>query len=109
MRIHDPKVEEKQISFDLQIPSMDECSKNPELQNQFKDKRWNKFSLNEEFFLDIDAVVILTEWDEYSNINWSNYTNLMRFPGWVFDSRSILDSEKVKNAELNFWRVGDGS
>ena len=30
-------------------------------------------------------------------------------PAWIFDSRSILDSEKVKNAELNLWRVGDGS
>ena len=45
----------------------------------------------------------------YSFINWKKVAKKMIKPGWVFDSRSILDSEKVKSSELNFWRVGDGS
>ena len=32
----------------------------------------------------------------------------MRKPAWVFDSRSILEPDKVRKAGLNFWRVGDG-
>ena len=32
----------------------------------------------------------------------------MRSPAWIFDARSILDPEKVKECELNFWRIGDG-
>ena len=30
-------------------------------------------------------------------------------PAWVFDSRSILDPDYVKDAGLNLWRLGDGS
>ena len=32
----------------------------------------------------------------------------MRKPAWVFDSRSILIKEKIRETGLNFWRVGDG-
>ena len=33
----------------------------------------------------------------------------MRSPAWVFDARSTLLPEKVKEAGLNYWRIGDGS
>jgi len=32
----------------------------------------------------------------------------MRKPGWVFDLRSIISSSKVLEANLKFWRIGDG-
>ena len=56
-----------------------------------------------------DAILVLTEWEEYSRINWSNISLIMRSPAWVFDARSIVDAIKVKSAGLNFWRIGDGS
>ena len=33
----------------------------------------------------------------------------MRHPAWVFDARSIVNPKDVRNANLNLWRVGDGS
>ena len=33
----------------------------------------------------------------------------MRKPAWVFDARSIVDEKKVLAADLNFWKVGNGS
>ena len=33
-----------------------------------------------EIFDDSDAVVILTEWDEYSKLNWELISNQMRSP-----------------------------
>ena len=30
----------------------------------------------------------------------------MRKPGWVFDTRNILDHAKVKESGLNLWVVG---
>ena len=60
-------------------------------------------------FTEADAVLILTGWEEYKQINWNNVAKVMRKPSWVFDSRSIVDSEKVIKAKLNLWRVGDGS
>ena len=31
----------------------------------------------------------------------------MRKPSWVFDTRSVVDPIKVKDAGLNLWRIGD--
>jgi len=29
-------------------------------------------------------------------------------PAWVFDSRSIVKIDQIKDADLNLWRLGDG-
>ena len=56
-----------------------------------------------------DAIVVLTEWEEYSLIDWENISKRMRKPSWVFDSRSIISQKEVIKANLNFWRIGDGT
>ena len=33
----------------------------------------------------------------------------MRKPSWVFDARSIVEKEKVIDANLNLWQIGDGA
>ena len=98
--IHDPKVTAQQISNDLGqeegVHSINEGS-------------WH-FSKNlYDSFFNSDACLILTEWIEYSNINWVKVSKMMRQPAWVFDARSISNFQKVKDADLSFWRVGDGS
>ena len=108
LRIHDPKVGEKQISVDLG-PSSKEYSINNKSNDLNNLKKWKKFSLDNELFQDIDALVILTEWKEYSEINWSVVSNFMKSSGWVFDTRSIVDSKKILKYGLNLWRVGDGT
>ena len=57
---------------------------------------------------DADAIVILTEWFEFAEIEWELAYKMMRKPGWVFDSRSIVKSRDVLKANLNLWRIGDG-
>ena len=56
----------------------------------------------------VDAVVVLTEWIEYSKINWELIAKEVRFPTWVFDARSILNSNEVIRAGLNLWKIGYG-
>ncbi len=108
LRIHDPKVDEKQISLDLEISPTEYIPNNQkEALNNLK--QWKKLPLDNEFFHETDALVILTEWEEYSNINWSVAVNLMKSPGWVFDSRSIVDPKKILENGLNLWRMGDGT
>ena len=58
-------------------------------------------------FQDADAIVILTEWVELAEIEWEVAYKMMRKPGWVFDSRSIVKSREVLKANLNLWRIGD--
>ena len=106
--IHDPRVSSKQIEKDLNI--------------KVKDKKYSsvKDTSNQEgswFFSDdiydsaneADAIVVLTEWGEYSNINWDKISKLMRKPSWIFDSRSILNGEEMERFGLNFWKIGNGS
>ena len=56
-----------------------------------------------------DAIIVLTEWDEYSKIDWDLISKKMRKPAWVFDARSVIDEKKVLAADLNLWKVGNGS
>ena len=58
--------------------------------------------------LNSDAILILTDWDEYKNLNYEHFSKLMRKPAWVFDTRSVVNIEKIKNTDLKFWKIGYG-
>ena len=54
-----------------------------------------------------DAAIVLTEWFEYSQLDWKKIALLMRPPSWVFDSRGILNKNELSEANLKFWILGD--
>ena len=109
LKIHDPKVSREQIALDLGIPPKDEYHNNEEFNKEYRYKKWEKSTLQNDFFDNLDAVVVLTEWEIYSDLDWREASKKMRSPGWVFDSRLIVDEEKVINSGLSFWRVGVGT
>ena len=94
--IHDPKVEKKKIDQDLSY------------ENKYTNS-WNIVDCVEEALENVHAAVILTEWQDYSNINWHEISLKMIKPAWIFDARSIVDKQKVLDAGINIWRIGDGS
>ena len=47
--------------------------------------------------------------NEISSNKKQNISNKMRKPGWVFDSRLIVNEQEVLASGLNLWRVGDGT
>ncbi len=55
-----------------------------------------------------DAVLVLTEWQQYRTLDWAALAPRMRQPAWVFDARSVLDPAAVAAAGLKFWRIGEG-
>ena len=55
-----------------------------------------------------DAVILLTQWDDYLNLDWGKIYSLMRKPAWIFDTRSMLDKEYLTKLGFNFWGLGDG-
>ncbi len=96
--INDPKVSIKQIESELLL-------KENEVDN-ISLGRWN-------FTKDIltasknaDAIILITEWEEYKNINWQKLTRLMRRPSWIFDTRKIIPFKKLNNLGINFWQIG---
>ena len=57
-------------------------------------------------FNDVDAIIILTEWEIYKSIKWREIYPLVRRPSWVFDTRHFIDADKVKESGFKFWQVG---
>ena len=55
-----------------------------------------------------DAVLLLTEWQHYRDLNWPDLAGRMRKPAWVFDARAVADPVQIKSAGLSLWRVGAG-
>ncbi len=93
LTFYDPKVKEVQIVNELKDI---ECEGN-----------WFYCKTSFEAAEGADAVLILTEWEEFKNIKWSNLYNIMRKPAWIFDSRNYIDSNSLKNIGFNVWTVGN--
>ena len=96
--INDPKVDKKTVFEAIN-------SKNNNLENKYQiiyEKNISKAIDN------ADAVLIMTEWDEYKKLDWKNLQNKMRKPSWVFDTRSIISESTIKETNLNFWQLGNG-
>ena len=109
LSINDPKVTASQIELDLGIT---ESKINPDLHEGDLDTVENQWEFHKNIELaaeGADAIVILTAWDEYSEIDWNKISQKMRKPSWVFDARSIVNPNDVIKSGLNFWRVGDGN
>ena len=108
LHIHDPKVNPKQIAKDLDMQATIDANKLLK-NNSFSHSGSWQFMEKLDNFNNSHAVVILTEWEEYSNIDWNKLAGEMVNTAWVFDARSIVEPFKVKNAGLKLWRIGDGS
>ena len=53
-----------------------------------------------------DAVLVLTDWDEFRSLDWDNIFQNMRKPAWVFDSRICLDKKFLKEIGFKVWSLG---
>ena len=96
LSIYDPKVNKSQIDNDLSF----KCD---------SDKTWevNKSVLSA--VKDADAIIFLTEWEEFFHLEFAKIYDLMRPPCWVFDTRNIINVNELKKIGFNVWKLGDGS
>ena len=54
------------------------------------------------------AVAIITEWDEFRNINFEKIAKYLIKPTWLFDTRSISNFKDAKKFGLKVWVLGTG-
>ncbi len=106
--INDPKVNAKQISNDLGKEENIKLKKIIKIKSEFEGE-WCFIENIVESFKNADAAVILTEWEEFVDIKWSEVTKYMRKPAWIFDSRALLPSNIMIDSNVKLWRIGDGS
>jgi UDPglucose 6-dehydrogenase len=96
LAIVDPKVREGQISIDLGKPAGQ------------GEGNWQLVDSVAAAAEGADALVLLTEWQQFGQINWPEVAALMRQPAWLFDSRAKADGAAARAAGLNVWTLGEG-
>jgi UDPglucose 6-dehydrogenase len=92
LAIYDPKVESSQILEDLEIKPDDRrieiCSSVAEATNE------------------AHAMLVLTEWNEFRDVDFAEIFNAMHKPAWVFDGRNILDMAKLRRLGFYVYSIG---
>ena len=96
--VYDPKVNYNQMMFDL---------------NYLNSRDENKESLicNDDAYSackDAHAIAILTEWDEFKELDWQKIYLNMKKPAFIFDGRNLLDSNKLRKIGFTFYQIGVG-
>ena len=94
--IYDPKVNPKQIELDLNIQSS--CKESI--------SSWNTSDSIIEAARDSDAIVVLTDWEQFKYVNWEEVSSVMRSPSWLIDTRNIVNHENAISSGLRVWRIG---
>ena len=95
LNIHDPKVHEDDLNKVLSKPS-------------YEKEDWDIAKNINDVFVDSDAVIILTEWEEYKKIDWDSQVEFMRRPSWIFDTRNLLELKNIDTNKVNIWQTGNG-
>lgn len=110
LAIHDPKVDSDQIARDLQLAASTapDVESGPTRAALSGEGTWWSSDDIASAIKGTDGVIILTEWNQYRELDWSALAPLMRQPAWVFDARSVVQPAEVQSAGLNLWRVGEG-
>jgi UDPglucose 6-dehydrogenase len=109
LAIVDPKVETSQIARDLGCAPLDSDPTTASTHRLLNgDGGWFPALSPQEAARGADAVLILTEWRQYHQLDWREIAAVMRRPSWLFDARAIADAPAARAAGLNVWRVGEG-
>jgi len=102
--IYDPKVKSEQISSDLPETSQIVDSLNcPEAVGKW----YLAKSVNDAVY-QADAVIILTEWPEFADLDWSTIYTYMRHPSWLFDTRCATNWPQAVEVGFSVWVIGKG-
>ncbi|KAG9128426.1 UDP-glucose 6-dehydrogenase 1 [Ceratobasidium sp. 392] len=99
--VYDPQVEEAQIWQDLQ-----EASPTAPLEKIQKHVTIHKSALDA--CKNAEAVVIATEWKEFTQIDWETVYKGMNKPAFVFDGRLLVDAEALRKIGFRVVTIGRG-
>lgn len=94
LTIYDPKVPEAQIRRDLSLADDDDsitvCADAYEATK------------------DAHAVLVLTEWEEFKELDYQKIYETMHLPAFLFDGRNILDLEALREIGFEASGIGKG-
>jgi UDPglucose 6-dehydrogenase len=96
--VYDPKVSQKQVLADLDYLETRNSIENAKFVTSFSDAY--------EACNNAHAIAILTEWDEFKQLDWNKIYDQMQKPAFVFDGRNLLDGDKLKKIGFVYQALG---
>ncbi|KAI8617005.1 UDP-glucose/GDP-mannose dehydrogenase family, NAD binding domain-containing protein [Chytriomyces sp. MP71] len=100
INVYDPKVPAEQMLHDLTV------------ENDVDVAVYNKrVTVSKDAYSaanGVDAIVVLTEWDEFKTLDYARIYTKMNKPACIFDGRLILPTEALKNIGFNVVTIGKG-
>ncbi|WP_313803772.1 UDP-glucose 6-dehydrogenase [Flavobacterium sp.] len=96
--VYDPKVEEEQIYFDLNYLETRTERENKEGVAVFSDAYTACHNSH--------AIAVLTEWDEFKQLDWQKVYDNMLKPAFVFDGRNLLDKKQLETIGFVYQSIG---
>ncbi len=96
--VYDPKVKAEQIYADLEYLG---THSNEEIRDRVKVVNTAK-----EASKDSHAVAILTEWDEFRDLDWKAVYDDMLKPAFLFDGRRLLERKSKEEIGFQFYAIG---
>jgi len=97
--VYDPKVQESQVYKDLDYLSTRKSVENRELLTVINDPY--------EVAKDAHGLAILTEWDEFKDLDWKRIKDSMRKPAFIFDGRKLLEKQKLESLGFVYYAIGE--
>lgn len=96
--VYDPKVTEAQIFSDLNYLGTRSDAENRQLVKVV--------SKPMEACKDAHAISVLTEWDEFKELDWQEIYKCMLKPAFLFDGRRLLNRKKMEKIGFDFYAIG---
>ncbi|MEM9409763.1 MAG: UDP-glucose 6-dehydrogenase [Planctomycetota bacterium] len=106
IRIYDPKVTEQQIKDELYYVMKDEPVKYGSNVKKFIDDHITIVSSAQEATNNAHAIGVLTEWDEFKEIDFKAIYDKMLKPAFLFDGRNILNHAELKEIGFDVHAIG---
>ena len=106
IHVYDPKVKKKQIINDMRyLWDLNGYSK------KIIKEKLNNIVVHDSHMNSINkshAIVILTEWDEFTAYDWKKIYKKVFKPAFIFDGRNILNHNKLTSIGFDVFSIGKG-
>ncbi|MCG2461895.1 nucleotide sugar dehydrogenase [Flavobacteriaceae bacterium F89] len=96
--VYDPQVSENKIYADLDY-----------LDTRSPEENRKLLTVTDEpvkAAMEAHAIAILTEWDEFKNLDWQDIYKSMLKPAFVFDGRRLLNKETMDGIGFKYYKIG---
>ena len=103
LSIFDPKVKIDKIKSELEMSP----GKNESIQNNLG--KWDYANSIDEAVQRSDSIVVLSDWEEFYNLDYEGIINKMRQPSWIFDTRNVVNIKIAKKTGFNVWSLGSAN